>query len=378
MRVYEIAKPNNIEEFLEDLEVDRGGISIISKKMELLYIKIEQLKTPAVNILKQDALSVGAELAVPSGVILCQKEYYDCLLIGTKRQLEYLAKKELAQPFGLKNVAKMLQELLSAKSFPIKIMGIINANSDSFFSGSRFLGKEAIAQIEKMISDGADIIDIGAVSSRPGSKPVSQEEELARVEDILELIKLQKLYEKVTFSIDSYTPLVVAKALESGFSIVNDITGASNDELIKLAKSFNAKLCIMHMQGTPQTMQENPSYENVVTEVDTFFQERISKCESFGLKRDDIILDVGIGFGKTLEHNLALLKAHQHFSHFGCELLIGASRKSLIDKIVPTEVKERLAGTLAIHLKAIERGASIIRCHDVKEHYQAIKVLEKL
>ncbi len=378
MRVYEIAKPNNIEEFLEDLEVDRGGISIISKKMELLYIKIEQLKTPAVNILKQDALSVGAELAVPSGVILCQKEYYDCLLIGTKRQLEYLAKKELAQPFGLKNVAKMLQELLSAKSFPIKIMGIINANSDSFFSGSRFLGKEAIAQIEKMISDGADIIDIGAVSSRPGSKPVSQEEELARVEDILELIKLQKLYEKVRFSIDSYTPLVVAKALESGFSIVNDITGASNDELIKLAKSFNAKLCIMHMQGTPQTMQENPSYENVVTEVDTFFQERISKCESFGLKRDDIILDVGIGFGKTLEHNLALLKAHQHFSHFGCELLIGASRKSLIDKIVPTEVKERLAGTLAIHLKAIERGASIIRCHDVKEHYQAIKVLEKL
>jgi len=378
MRVYEIAKPNNIEEFLEDLEVDRGGISIISKKMELLYIKIEQLKTPAVNILKQDALSVGAELAVPSGVILCQKEYYDCLLIGTKRQLEYLAKKELAQPFGLKNVAKMLQELLSAKSFPIKIMGIINANSDSFFSGSRFLGKEAIAQIEKMISDGADIIDIGAVSSRPGSKPVSQEEELARVEDILELIKLQKLYEKVRFSIDSYTPLVVAKALESGFSIVNDITGASNDELIKLAKSFNAKLCIMHMQGTPQTMQENPSYENVVTEVDTFFQERISKCESFGLKRDDIILDVGIGFGKTLEHNLALLKAHQHFSHFGCELLIGASRKSLIDKIVPTEVKERLAGTLTIHLKAIERGASIIRCHDVKEHYQAIKVLEKL
>ncbi len=378
MRIYEIAKPQNSKLFLKDLGVDSGGIEIIAKKMDLLYIKIEQLKTPAVNILKQDALSVGAELAVPSGVVLCEKEYYDALLIGTKRQLERLAKKELAQPFGLKKLAKILQEILKAKSFPIKIMGIINANSDSFFSGSRFMGKEAVTQIEKMISEGADIIDIGAVSSRPGSKPVSQEEELARVKDILELIKKEKLYQRAIFSIDSYTPVVVTKALESGFSIINDITGASNDELIKLAKDFNAKLCIMHMQGTPQTMQDNPSYESVVSEVDAFFQERISKCESFGLQREDIILDVGIGFGKSLEHNLALLKSHHHFSHFGCELLIGASRKSMIDKIIPTPVQERLPGTLAIHLKAVERGASIVRCHDVKEHYQALKLWERL
>ena len=378
MRVYEIAKPNNPKVFLDSLGVDSGGVLIIEKKMDLLFIKIENLKTPAVNILKQDALSVGAELAVPSGVILCEKEFFDCLLIGTKRQLEILAKKELAQPFGLKKVANTLKELLKAKRFSLKIMGVINANSDSFFSQSRFQGKEAILKIEKMIEEGADIIDIGAVSSRPGSKGVSEDEELKRVSDILDLIKQQRLYERVAFSIDSYTPKVVKKALESGFKIVNDITGASNEEIIKLTSFFNAKLCIMHMQGTPQTMQKNPTYENVVTEVDEFFKERINKCSLFGLEKKDIILDVGIGFGKTLEHNIALLKSHHHFTHFGCELLIGASRKSLIDKIIPTPTEQRLPGTLAIHLKAIERGANIVRCHDVKEHYQAIKVWEAI
>jgi len=376
MRIYEIAKPNNPKAFLEELGVDKIGVAIMAKKMELLFIKIENLKTPAVNILKQDALSVGAELAVPSGVITCQKERYDCLLIATKRQLERLAKKELVQPFGLTKLAKTIKELLKAKEFRVKIMGVVNANSDSFYSGSRFVGKSAIKKIEQLIEEGADIIDIGALSSRPGSLPISQEEELARIEDILELIKSQKLYERAIFSIDSYAPKVVAKALESGFSIINDITGARDERIIELAKRYQAKLCIMHMQGTPQTMQDNPRYESVVAEVDSFFATQIQKCEEFGLKREDIILDVGIGFGKSLEHNLSLLKAHHHFTHFGCELLIGASRKSLIDKIIPAPVEARLPGTLAIHLKAIERGASIVRCHDVKEHYQAIKLWE--
>ena len=378
MKLYQIAKPKDLSKYLKDLGVEGGGIKIMSKKGELFFIKIKELKTPAANILKQDALSVGADLAVPGGVILCEKPYYDCLLIGTKRQLEYLARKELAQPFGLKQLAKELKELLNPKKFDLKIMGVINANSDSFYSGSRFQGSQAIKQIEQMINDGAKIIDIGAVSSRPGSKAVSAEEELKRVKDILNIIKEQKLYEKAIFSIDSYTPKVVEYALNCGFKIVNDITGAKDIELIKLTKQYSAKICIMHMQGTPETMQINPHYEDVVYEVDQFFAKQIKKCEEFGLSKDDIILDVGIGFGKSLEHNLELLKAHQHFTHFGCELLIGASRKSLIDKITPTPTQERLPGTLIIHTKAVERGASIVRCHDVKEHYQAFKVWERL
>jgi len=378
VKLYQVAKPKDLSKYLKDLGVEGGGIKIMSKKGELFFIKIKELKTPAANILKQDALSVGADLAVPGGVILCEKPYYDCLLIGTKRQLEYLARKELAQPFGLKQLAKELKELLNPKKFDLKIMGVINANSDSFYSGSRFQGSQAIKQIEQMINDGAKIIDIGAVSSRPGSRAVSAEEELERVKDILNIIKEQKLYEKAIFSIDSYTPKVVEYALNCGFKIVNDITGAKDIELIKLTKQYSAKICIMHMQGTPETMQINPHYEDVVYEVDQFFAKQIKKCEEFGLSKDDIILDVGIGFGKSLEHNLELLKAHQHFTHFGCELLIGASRKSLIDKITPTPTQERLPGTLIIHTKAVERGASIVRCHDVKEHYQAFKVWERL
>jgi dihydropteroate synthase len=229
-----------------------------------------------------------------------------------------------------------------------------------------------------MIKEGADIIDIGAVSSRPNAPIVSEREEMSRLKDILDTIKEEKLCEKALFSIDSYTPKVVEYALKSGFSIINDITGASDDELIKLAMNYNAKICIMHMKGTPQTMQHAPTYDDVMVEVSDFFEERILKCESFGLKRENIILDVGIGFGKSLEHNITLIKNMAHFRKFGCEILAGASRKSIIDKIVSSKIEERLAGSLAIHLKALENGASILRCHDVYEHYQAVKVWEAM
>ena len=134
----------------------------------------------------------------------------------------------------------------------------------------------------------------------------------------------------------------------------------------------------MHMQGTPQTMQKNPSYDDVMVEVSTFFEERIAKCKALGLEKKNIILDVGIGFGKTLEHNITLIKNMEHFKVYGCEVLVGASRKSMIDKIISTPTQERLAGTLAIHLKAVENGASIVRCHDVKEHVQALAAFEAL
>jgi len=378
MKIYQLTNIKNKKEFLKNLNVQGGGVSIMAKKMELFYFFIKDLKTPAVNILKQDALSIGAELAVPSGVIICEKEKYDCLLIGTRKHMEILCKKELAQPFGLKSLAKELSLFLKSKEYPVQIMGVINANNDSFFSGSRFLEEDAITEIKLMIEQGATIIDIGAVSSRPNADMVSENEELERIQAICDVIKNKKLYDGVTFSIDSYTPKVVEYALKSGFTIINDITGALDDEIILLAVKYNSRLCIMHMQGTPQIMQVNPYYDDVMLEVSEFFEERIAKCEALGLSREDIILDVGIGFGKTLEHNLTLIKNMTHFKKFGCEVLIGASRKSMIDKIVPTPVEERLAGTLAIHLRAVENGASIVRCHDVKEHFQAFMVWDKL
>jgi dihydropteroate synthase len=378
MNIYQIPTPKNKKEFLKTLKVHGGGVSIMAKKMELLTFYIKDLKTPAVNILKQDALSIGAELATPSGVILCEKEVYDCLLIGTRKHIEILSKKELAQPFGLKKLALELQQFLKVKEYPVKIMGIINANDDSFFLGSRFMASDAVTQIKEMIEDGADIVDIGAVSSRPNADEVSENLELERIKPICDVIKAEKLYEQVSFSIDSYTPAVIEYALKSGFDFVNDITGASDDKVVKLAVKYDAKLCIMHMQGTPQTMQKNPIYDDVMVEVSEFFEERIAKCEVLGMKRDYIVLDVGIGFGKSLEHNLTLIRNMGHFKKFGCEVLIGASRKSLIDKIIPTPTEKRLAGTLAIHLKSVENGANIVRCHDVLEHRQALAVLNSL
>ena len=375
MQTYKISL-SDTKKFYENLGCDSGGISILSKKSKLHTLYIKNMHVGAANILKQDALSIGADLAVPSGVIIAKDKYVDAVLIGTTKHFETLARKELAQPFGLKELAKSLKDYVKEQNYPTKIMGVLNANEDSFFKNSRFDNSQANLRIEKMIEDGANIIDIGAVSSRPGSIAVHEDVELQRIKDIVDTIYKNKYYEKVDFSIDSYAPKVIDYVLNHGFKIVNDITGLENDEVCKIAAKYDAQVVIMHMQNNPTNMQQEPYYENVILEIDEYLKNQIQKAQSFGIK--DIVLDVGIGFGKTLEHNLLLLKNLEHFKHFGYELLIGASRKSMINKITPTTIEDRLAGTLAIHLESIRNGASIIRCHDVKEHFQAIKVFEAI
>lgn len=255
-------------------------------------------------------------------------------------------------------------------------MGVLNANDDSFYSQSRFNASDAISKLEQMISEGADIIDIGAVSSRPGSKPVEEKNELERLKPIIDLIYAQNLHEETELSLDSYSPLCIEYALERGFHIINDITGLHNDKVCKLIAQFKAKAIIMHMQGKPSTMQDKPQYKNILEEIGEFFQERIDKAESFGIT--DVALDVGIGFGKSLEHNLKLIRELAYFKKLGKELLIGASRKSMINELSPSLPEQRLPGSLAIHLKAYDNGADIIRTHDVKEHFQAFKVHQAL
>ena len=375
MQTYKISI-NDTKEFYKKLGCDSGGISILSKKSKLHTLYIKDLHVGAANILKQDALSIGADLAVPSGVIIARDKYVNAVLIGTTKHFETLSRKELAQPFGLKQLAAELKSYVKEHNYQTKIMGVLNANEDSFFKDSRFDNSQACQKIENMIEDGANIIDIGAVSSKPGSVAVDENIELERLKDVVDTIYKNKYYEKVDFSIDSYSPKVIDYVLNHGFKIVNDITGLKDDNVCKIAAKYNAQVVIMHMQNDPTTMQIEPSYENVILEIDEYFKNQIAKANSFGIK--DIVLDVGIGFGKTLEHNLTLLKNLEHFSHFGYELLIGASRKSMIDKIVSSSIEQRLPGTLAIHLEAIRNGASIIRCHDVKEHFQAIKVFEAI
>ena len=377
MRVRKLSNTIDAKRLLVKLGVDGGGVDILASKISHHVIYIKDLHVGAANILKQDALSIGADLAVPRGTVIATTKKVDCILIATTKQLKTLSRKELVQPFGLKELAHKLKEFVEAKKpTKVEIMGVINANEDSFYQGSRFDISNAMQRIENMIEDGADIIDIGGVSSRPNAALVSASEELQRVRSVYEMIHQEELYKRVKFSCDTYEPEVIKLALDSGFSIVNDITGLENDEVCKLCASYNATAIIMHMQGTPQTMQANPQYEDIITDVYQFLDERTQKAESFGVK--DIVLDVGIGFGKTLEDNLALIKNLENFLTLKKPLLIGASRKSMIDKIIPVGIEDRLAGTLALHLESAKNGASVLRVHDVKEHLQALKVQEAL
>lgn len=377
MHVEHLGNHITVLDELNRLGVDTGGIKILRDKGNRHLIRIRDLHVGAANILKQDALSIGADLAVPRGTVTALTPRVDALLIANERQLQQLCRKEKAQPFGLKDLAKQLEKFCH---FPevsdVQVMGVINANDDSFYLQSRFKGNLAIERIENMIEEGASIIDVGAVSSRPGSKSVDEAEELSRIKPILDLIGEQKLYERARMSLDSYSPGVIAYALERGFTLVNDITALASDEVARLCGEYHAGVVIMHMQGNPETMQLNPTYQSLFTDIEQFFHERIEKAKTYGI--EEIILDTGIGFGKRLEDNIALISHQKHFLSLGKPLLVGASRKSMIDQIIPSSIEERLPGTLTLHLRAIEEGASIIRVHDVKEHIQALKVYQAL
>jgi dihydropteroate synthase len=377
VHVEHLSSTINLKAALQELKVDAGGVSILEDKGEIHLIRIVDLHVGAANILKQDALSIGADLAVPRGTVTAMEPRVNAILIATQRQLQQLAKKEKAQPFGLKVLALELEAYCHRKkSDEIQIMGIINANDDSFYPQSRYKEIQAIEKIEMMIQDGAHIIDIGGVSSRPNAQAVSAQEEFQRVRPIIDSLYGQCIYDKVRLSLDSFEPSVISYALDRGFTVVNDITGLENDEVARLCASHNATAVIMHMRGNPKTMQIDPTYNSVLYDVGQFFEERLEKADKFGIKSS--ILDCGIGFGKRLEDNLALITHQKHFLRFGKPLLVGASRKSMIDQIIPSGSDERLSGTIAIHLKAIEEGTSIIRVHDVREHVQAIAVWKAL
>ncbi len=358
---------------LSRLDCDKNGAVIMQQKGNLLFFEIYQIKTPAALILKQEALSLGAEVALPKSAIMGNTQYLDAVLIVSERLLPILCSKLYTQPFGLKKMADALQEheLAFTSRIP-KLMGVLNLTPDSFYEQSRFMGHRALQRVFEMIQEGADIIDIGAASSRPGSDWVSEEEEISRLKIFFEDVKRHNIHKLVTLSIDTYSSKVAALAIESGFHIVNDITGFMNQEMIEVVSQNRCGVVLMHMLGNPKDMQNNPHYDNVVLEVDSFFKRQIDTLKQKNV--ENIILDIGIGFGKTLRHNLELIAYLGHFKHYSLPLLVGASRKSLIHALVPSDVKDRLAGTIALHIQAASRGADIIRCHDIKEHKQAFIV----
>jgi dihydropteroate synthase len=253
-------------------------------------------------------------------------------------------------------------------------MGILNLTPDSFSDGGKFNSlNNALYQTEKMIKEGADIIDIGGESTRPFSEPVTLEEELERVIPVIE--KINKEFDTI-ISIDTYKSRVAEESLKNGAKIINDISGFTMDaEMENVALKYNATSIIMHIKGTPKNMQTDPFYKNVVKEVYDFLDERVKHLKKIGIK--DIIIDPGFGFGKSLDDNYILLNKLTEFKKIGCQILAGVSRKSMIGKVLDIPIDERLPGTIALNTIAILNGARIIRVHDVKENYQAVKIIEK-
>lgn len=252
-------------------------------------------------------------------------------------------------------------------------MGIVNLTPDSFSDGGRYASTElAVSHALQLVAEGADILDIGGESTRPNATPVGLEEELSRVIPVIERLAEEV---EVPLSIDTYKPEVMREAVKAGAAIINDIRGLQEPGAVAVAAETNAGICIMHMQGTPQTMQQNPVYEDVVAEVRAFLLKRLQACEAAGIPAERIVLDPGFGFGKRTVHNIALLNGLPDILELGRPLLVGLSRKSVLGQIVGSDVDQRLHASLAASVIAAMKGGRIIRVHDVKATVDALKVV---
>jgi dihydropteroate synthase len=263
-----------------------------------------------------------------------------------------------------------------SRNSPPLIMGILNITADSFYDGGRYLSeKEYLIQAEKMIEGGADIIDVGAQSTRPGAVELSEAEEGGKLIEALKIIR--KTFPEIMLSADTYRSHIAQQAAEAGADIINDIAGGTMDEnMFKVIAQLNIPYVLMHIQGTPQNMQTNPQYKNVTVEVKHFFEHQVNTLNKMGANK--IIIDPGFGFGKTLEHNYTLLQQLEQFQEIDKPLLVGISRKSMIWKLLNSTPEKALNGTSVINTIALMKGAKILRVHDVKEAKECVDIIQKM
>lgn len=257
-----------------------------------------------------------------------------------------------------------------------RVMGILNVTPDSFHDGKKYMNPEsALRQAKKMLDDGADIIDVGGYSSRPGAADISEEEEASRVMPVIKLILEQ--YPETILSIDTFRASIAQQAVDSGASMINDISGGGLDvKMFETVAALKVPYVVMHMRGTPQTMSGLTEYKNIIQDITHYFQHKIFALRDLGVK--DIILDPGFGFAKSVDHNFELLQGLHHFRMLGVPILAGLSRKSMIWRTLGGNAQEALTGTIALNTLALTQGASILRVHDVREAVECIKLLSHL
>ncbi len=393
VRIISLRDQSEARALMRDLGVETGGIEIMAPKTLTALVRINNLPIFAANILKQESLSIGADTAVSRDVLTGKKKHTDCLIIGNLAHIQRLSEKLKRQPYGLNKIALELQSafnnyqkdnfILRLKNHQLnlasqtRIMGIINLTPDSF-SGDGLLETSGspVEYARKLADEGADMLDIGAESTRPGAWPVSAKEEIRRL-----IPALKRIREEVNLpiSVDTYKAETAKAALDNGADIINDISALTADKkMAKIISRHKAGVVLMHMRGIPKNMQKNPAYQSLMGEIIEYLNKSIAIALEAGIGLEQIIVDPGIGFGKTTEHNLEIIKSLAQLKILGRPILIGLSRKSFLGKITHQEPKERLSSTISSNCLAVFNGAKIIRVHDVKEAKQAFTVLDRI
>jgi len=396
MQILQTENPKDIKQIMTAIGVDPYGIKIMLPKAVSYLVHMNSVSNITANILKQEMLSLGADVAVSRNALTGKAKKTDCLLMGNLAQMLKLRHKLNKQPFGLTKISLDLMNVLknyqlekfnfAVPGFKINlgsrayIMGIVNITPDSF-SGDGLLAKSKLKSqnskilsfVEKIIQDGADVIDIGGESSRPGAKPVSVKEESNR---IIPAIKAIKKRFNIPISVDTYKAQVAKKALDNGACIVNDISGLRDNKMANLIAKYNAGVVIMHMRGMPFDMQKKTRYVSLIDEVMLYLSNALEVAKGAGIKSNKIIIDPGIGFGKTMEHNLEVLKRLKEFKVLGKPIMVGPSRKAFIGKILNKAPQERVFGTVSACVLALKNGANLVRVHDVKEVKQALRIFD--
>lgn len=391
-RIVLIGSPDDAAREMRRIGVSDGGVRAMAPKAQTLVLKVSGASVPLAHILKQQMLSIGGDAAVARGVLTHEVDSTDVLLIGTLAQLGSLSQKLSYQQFGLPELGERIAAALVALAprprlvlrarhhtldlaKKVHVMGILNVTPDSFSDGGEFLQPSvALEHALEMVADGADIIDVGGQSSRPGSETIPESEELRRTIPIVERIHGEW---QGPISVDTFRAKVAEESLKAGASIVNDITAFTAEPAIaQITARFEAGCVLMHMQGTPATMQENPSYDDLMGQIALFLSSAIAAATGAGVGDDQIAIDPGIGFGKTTAHNLAILRHLPELKVLGKPILVGPSRKGFIGRVLDLQVDDRLEGTLAAAAYAVAQGARILRVHDVKPVVRAAKLVE--
>ncbi|MBC7292649.1 MAG: dihydropteroate synthase [Thermoleophilia bacterium] len=381
---------NDLEEVratLAGIRVSAGGMDIMDRKALFRVVRVQGIDPRAANILKQEMLSRGGEVATSREALELGGKKADCLLMGTLTQFERLLPKLKAQPFGLRALAVSIETALRNYDTPIPLgptgldfsnppllMGVLNVTPDSFSDGGSFPTVEAAVQAAMtMVGEGAALVDVGGESTRPGADPLPEDEELRRVLPVVRALA-PALPGKI--SVDTYKAAVAAQALEAGAYMINDISALRMDpEMVAVVRDAACPVILMHMQGQPKNMQEAPHYEDVVREVYNFFVERLNWAVDQGLREENLLIDPGIGFGKTSEHNLLLLRHLASFRCLGRPVVVGASRKRFLGEILGlAEPRARDYATAFTTVLAACQGAHVVRVHQVSLNRDAARV----